>query len=609
MLFTFIDYDCNVLFIREDAERAEWTQEEMTLNLDFPYIKEKEITTGQRIWFRDPATNAQQVYEVRQVKGIEPDSVQQVVAEHICIAELTDAHIDNSTQENKPLQTVLAAVLKGTGWGVGNVETNPTSSVEISRGSVWQAVLQIRNNYNVYLEPRTTLQTNGTVNRKLDIKKTSGTWNGLRLSIDKNFLDPSVTIDDTNVATALYGYGGTIIATEQGQENKEVNFADVVWSKTADHPAKPKGQKYLEDPDATKKYGRNGKPRFGFYQNTEITNPNTLLQKVWETLKTINTPDVSVEGTVADLYRMGYADQPVKLHDIALVEVGPYGFKKQIQIIRMTVDLLDPSATTLTIGSYIPNIVYMEKQTYEQVTGSPGGSGGGGGGGGNRSGQSERQEFETQITANNQMIQLRAYQNDLDDLDNEVKRQDAAITVEHNRITAEVTDRREADKELSGKITVTANAVTTEVKAREKADKELSGKIEVTATQITQKVTDTENRLTAEIKINADNIRLKVDKNGVISAINVSPESVDISASRINLTGYVTASDLESTNAAINNLESGVTTASVLRATSLYGTNASTTNLSVADSLSIYGHGTSFKTVTVGGTTYHLLGY
>lgn len=609
MQFTFLDAKGTVLFLRDDAERAEWTQEELTLNCEFPYLAGKEIERGQRIYFRDPSTNSQEIYEVRQAKALATDGVQQVIAEHICISELTDEHVDNSEHMKQALQTVLASVLSGTLWSVGNVETNPTSSVNISRGSVWQAVLEIRNNYNVYIEPRVTLSDNGKITRKLDVKKTSGTWNGLRLSVDKNFLDPSVTIDDTNLATALYGYGGTEVATEQGQENKEITFANVVWQKTADHPAKPAGQKYLEDKDATALYGRNGRPRFGYFQNTEILDPNVLLQKVWETLQTCNKPDVSIEGTVADLYRMGYADTPIRLHDIALVEVSPVGFTKQIQIIRFTVNLLDPSGSFLTIGSYIPNIVYIDKQINQEITGSPGGGGGGGGGGGNRSKQTERQEFETQIIANNQMIQLRAYQNDLDDLDNEVKRQEASITVEHNRITAEVTDRRNADKELQSKITQTANSITAEVKERKKADGELSGQIQVTAREITQKVTDTENRLSAEIKVNSDNIRLKVDKNGVISAINVSPESVDISASRINLTGYVTASELESTNAAITNLESGVATASILRASSFYGAQATMNSLAVPDNLSIYGHATSFKTITVGGTTYHLLGY
>lgn len=49
---------------------------------------------------------------------------------------------------------------------------------------------------------------------------------------------------------------------------------------------------------------------------------------------------------------------------------------------------------------------------------------------------------------------------------------------------------------------------------------------------------------TASIKTNAGNIELKVSKDGVISAINQTAEEVKIKASKINLEGYVTASQL-----------------------------------------------------------------
>lgn len=59
----------------------------------------------------------------------------------------------------------------------------------------------------------------------------------------------------------------------------------------------------------------------------------------------------------------------------------------------------------------------------------------------------------------------------------------------------------------------------------------------------------------AEINIDGANaaIELKVSKNGIISAINQTPESVTIDASRINLNGYVTASQLSAEISALKN--------------------------------------------------------
>ena len=119
----------------------------------------------------------------------------------------------------------------------------------------------------------------------------------------------------------------------------------------------------------------------------------------------------------------------------------------------------------------------------------------------------------------------------------------SAITVEAGRITSEVTARQNADNAMSSRITQTANQITAEV----------------------TRATRAEGQLSSRITVNAQGIETKVSKNGVISSINQSAESVTINASKINLTGYVTASDLASTNAAISNLTTGVTRASYLK--------------------------------------------
>lgn len=455
MTFTFIDMAGKTLFTRDDAERAEWTHEEMSIELEFPYLSNKHISTGQRIFFIDPRGN-HQIFEVKQAKTTQPEGYQTVVAEHICISELSDEHKDNVEVTDKTAKKALESVLDGTLWSVGSSEINPTSSGDLSRGSVWQMVLEITDNWNVYIVPRVTLSSNGTITRKLDIKSPDGAWNGLRLSIDKNMLDPSVTYDDSEVYTALYGYGGTLPSSKPGEEGKEVTFADVVWSKTSEHPAKPKGQVYIEDPTATASYGRNGRARFGFYQNTDIDDPEVLLQKTWESLQQSSKPDISIDGTVEDLYRMGYADQPIALHDIALVEVSPSGFKQQIQIIRMTEDLLDPSATTLTIGSYIPNIIYINRKTDENATG------GRGGGGKNTSEETTWREFRTTIQANQDGtgLQIRSVQNDLNNTKEEVAVQIGEISVAYDNISIAVSDLRDETSEMSGKIDVNSDKIS-----------------------------------------------------------------------------------------------------------------------------------------------------
>lgn len=81
------------------------------------------------------------------------------------------------------------------------------------------------------------------------------------------------------------------------------------------------------------------------------------------------------------------------------------------------------------------------------------------------------------------------------------------------------------------------------------------GDAKITLEAHQQTLTEQGKRLSsAEIRLDGAeaNILLKVDKDGVISAINLSPEAITIQAKRINLEGYVTAKQLE---AELENIE------------------------------------------------------
>lgn len=646
MQFLFLDDTGQTLFFRNDAISATWTQEELHLDADFPYDENKIIRNGQRIAFL--WEGQWQVFEIRSAKEIEPSHFQQVVAESLAVAELTDEHIDQAQYDNISASTAIERALNGTLWQVGENTTSVVSSADIARGSVWQAVNNIRSNWNVYIEPRYTLNSSGQIGRYLDIFPAGGTFKGLRLSVDKNLNDPSVTWDDSNVITSIKGYGATIHDSED--ESHVLTFADAVWEETADHPAKPAGSEWLTDPEANAEFARNGRPRRGFYQNTSIEDPYILLQKSWESLKAQKNPDIQIEGTVTDLRRLGYTDEPIMLHDMVLVEVKPTGLRMMREIIRLTVDLLDPAQTIPTIGSYIPNIIYINRDTAEKATGSRGG-------GGRGSGQTDKEEdFYTNINANKYAIQLEAgYRHEgdvklhseivitaseirmeVEDVDSQLRSvisQTAtqiraevantasglysAITITASEIRSEVaaTDsslsssivqtasqirsevtasnseiystieqtatqiRSEVaatDSSLSSSITQTASQIRSEVTA---SNSTIYSTIEQTATQIRTEVASTTSNLSSSITQNADRIGLVVtqkdgqdvvDAASIVAGINGQTGSyVKIQAKTINLDGYVTVSELSATDAKITNLESGYTTASWLKASSM----------------------------------------
>lgn len=90
-------------------------------------------------------------------------------------------------------------------------------------------------------------------------------------------------------------------------------------------------------------------------------------------------------------------------------------------------------------------------------------------------------------------------------------------------------------------------------------------------------------------------IELKVEKNGVISAINLSPEEIVIEAAKINLSGYVTASRF---NAEIADIQSLFVGGAVIDFSKFNAIQIDDTYINRVE----------WKTININGTSYSLLG-
>ena len=552
MEFTFLKGK-TVSFVRDDAEQAEWTQEELSLLCTFPYDRNKAIERGMTVLFQDPATGAWQAYEVRNCTVFPGESYQQFTAEDIAVSELTDCHIPGDIElTDISAKTALNRVLSGTGWAVGTDGSSGTSSGDIGRGSVWEAVTAIRGNWNVYVLPRVTVSSTGITGRFLDILPPEGIFRGLRLAIDKNITDPCVTYDDSELYTALYAYGASYSegSTPETQVTKETDISGITWSKTSAHPAKPAGQKYLEWPEKTALYGRNGKARFGYYQNSEIKDPNILIQKTWQALQNCTDPKISITGTVTDLRRLGYADEPLRLFDQAIVDLGNVQFYKQV--IRLTVNLLDPTANAPTIGDYIPNIIYINRETENFATGGGKGVKGGksGGGGGRTRSDKKKGEFETEISQNERNIILEARQ--VDENRDIIKAAGMSI----DPITGVIVYAEDVKNGIGANFKVQSNAITAEVNSRKSEDEQLRGQIRVQANKISLVVTERDGRSV-------------VNTASIVLGINNDHGSyIKLHADTVDLGNYATVGELNATKATINNLITGQSTFSSLVAAS-----------------------------------------
>ena len=193
---------------------------------------------------------------------------------------------------------------------------------------------------------------------------------------------------------------------------------------------------------------------------------------------------------------------------------------------------------------------------------------------------------------------------------NNAKNIGSMIKTQADRITLEVSERKSADSSLSSRITVEKDRITQEVTNRKNQDNILAARIVVEAGRISQEVIDRQsgyNTLSGRITTEANKISLVVTEQegqnvvnsaSIVAGINGQTGSyVKIAANTINLSGYVTASDLAATNANITNLTNGTTTAASIK------TNA----LAAGTSFSLKGKKHNNSTITIGGVNYNIV--
>ena len=370
------------------------------------------LEAGMRIGWKDD-DDAWIIHEIVTAEpGVLGDQVE-LTGVHIALAELRDTLVDSLKYKNTALKTVVNKCLNGTGWSLGqtpeddksvykltaaatarsgpgtkykalktykkgkevNLIDNTTSSswwkVECPDGRIawiqssrltskgtsagvsvpidmeetwitsWEGLETAVSKGQLLLSPRVEISSSGTWVRKIDILGLTPEYRGIRLTCNTNIVEGGVKYDTSQLYTAMVGIG-----------DNDLTFANVTWTKAGGYPVnKPSGQKYVEIPEATAAYGRSGRRRTGVAHFDGESDAATLLRKTYDQLVVSSVPRVEIDAEVADLYRMGYGGQSMRLYDAVQVILQPLGIRLQAYIKGLQRDLLEPEKTRPTIGT------------------------------------------------------------------------------------------------------------------------------------------------------------------------------------------------------------------------------------------------------------------
>lgn len=270
--------------------------------------------------------------------------------------ELKSYHyIKDVRPENRKAGELLQTALEGTRWQVGQTYDSGTFSTNFYYISTLEAIQKIVElcglevTFEITLNPK----THQIEHRLVNLYAQQGQRTGKRFEYGSNLLTVEREESAENLITALIGRGkgeavyhedNTAEETPDGY-GRRINFADVVWSKKNGNPAdKPAGQEYVEDVDATAKYGfDDGKPRIGIEIFEDITDPAELLKATWSALQTLKRPQASFRASVMDVGDLGLGDTvAIVRHDIKI--------EYFTRVYKVTHNLLDERQNTIELG-------------------------------------------------------------------------------------------------------------------------------------------------------------------------------------------------------------------------------------------------------------------
>lgn len=307
----------------------------------------------------------------------------------------------------------------------------------------------------------------------------------------------------------------------------------------------------------------------------------------------INGADLStLTGTSVDHFELGYLCRAV---------LPEYGETIEERVVALSYPnvIQEPHSVRVSLSSELPNITGSVASAKRVASAVKAARGGGGGSKADKdswakvltdvikatdgTGIEQMWQSGIQMTSHGGLRLFSLYQG-LASLDSE-------LTITNTAITSEVSRATEEEGRLSSSITQTAEAITAEVTRASNAESALSGRIQVQADKVSMVVEETAG----------GNV---VKAASIVAAINNAGSSVVISADHINLDGYVTASQLSTQKARIDNILNGTTTATTLKATNTYFGSSG------GGDVHIYGQRVRVYSVEdTSGTTRHVFGY
>lgn len=345
MILLFFDHTQALVGSTDQVASLTVTEAAYTCKLTLPAVEFARIGQPDGFVGFDNINGETELYRIMTVDEGTDNGTTSVYAESIGYELMVAPFIRDQRPNGITAATALNLALAGTDWQPGFAPATGTNSTTWYDANRIEVLNDIADKWGVRYGFRVIVTDNLVAAKYVDLYATTPVWRGKRYRLGKDIKVAKRNVDNRELVTALYGRGkGEASGDGYG---RRIQFDEVVWRLTDGDPCdKPAGQDYVVDQEATKVYGM----MYGLAKFDKIEDPEELLRATWEELQRRKQPKLKIELTVADLERMGYPHEAVRVGDECLVIIDEWGVEALATVSQIERNYTDYAATKVTFG-------------------------------------------------------------------------------------------------------------------------------------------------------------------------------------------------------------------------------------------------------------------
>ena len=274
------------------------------------------------------------------------------------IEELRKSVVLDKRPHNTFARPIINDLLAGTNWQARFVSETSQRSTNFYYISTFEALKKVCQVWNLEMQFFVEVNGNKIGARYIDFKEKIGEATGKRVVYGHNALQILQEVERTNLFTALIGRGKGEEISAPSEENthgtygRRITFEDIVWEKAKGAPVdKPKGQKYVELPEMTKRYGiKNAdgtmRAKVGFAVFEDEEDKNALIKRTYDELVNASRPQLTLKTST--VYLKG-----VKIGDTIRVVRHDKKLDYDTRIFEITFNRLNNKSSDIKLGDRI----------------------------------------------------------------------------------------------------------------------------------------------------------------------------------------------------------------------------------------------------------------